>query len=175
MHRSLLFFLSIFFCSCIAKAQAPEISVLYIKAPETYKAVFKTTKGEFVIEAYRKWSPMGVDRLYQLITTGFFDNALFFRVEPLYVIQFGISASYPANRFWDSKKLPDEPVRTRNAKGTISFVAGKANDRRTQIFINMTDNAKLDTRCKNCSWNGNCRKAKCALWKKAGRSAGLIV
>ena len=30
------------------------------KAPKTFKAKFTTPKGEFVIKAYRKWSPLGV-------------------------------------------------------------------------------------------------------------------
>src|SRR6478735_3527001 len=92
-------------------AQAPDISILKLKAPETFKAIFKTTKGDFVIEAYRKWSPLGVDRLYQLISSGFYNRCLLFRVEPGFVVQFGISGSRAANLFWDPKKLPDEPIR----------------------------------------------------------------
>jgi peptidyl-prolyl cis-trans isomerase A (cyclophilin A) len=126
-------------------AQAPDPAILQVKAPEIFKALFKTNKGEFVIEANRKWSPLGVDRLYQLIKTGFFTNALFFRVEQNFVVQFGISASYPANRFWDPRKLPDEPAIYRNIKGMISFARGGSNNRATQLFVNMADNPKLDT------------------------------
>jgi peptidyl-prolyl cis-trans isomerase A (cyclophilin A) len=126
-------------------AQAPDISILKIKAPEIFRAVFKTTKGDFVIEAYRKWSPLGVDRLYQLITTGFYNHALLFRVEPGFVTQFGISSSYDANRFWDPKKLRDEPVLHKNLKNTIAFAHAGKNNRSTQIFINNIDNPKLDT------------------------------
>ena len=149
MSKSFLLLLQLLFCINILQAQAPDISVLKRKAPETFKAEFKTTKGVFVIEAYRKWSPLGVDRLYQLITTGFYNNALFFRVEPDFVVQFGISASYPANRFWDPKKLQDEPLRIKNTKGIISFARGKANDRATQLFISTVDNPKLDTTTRN--------------------------
>lgn len=130
-------------------AQAPAPSVLLLKAPETFKAKFKTSKGEFVIEVYRNWSPMGADRMYQLVSTGFFSNALFFRVEQNFVVQFGISANYAANRFWDPRKLPDEPALQKNTKGTLSFARGGRNDRATQIFINMADNAKLDTAIRN--------------------------
>jgi peptidyl-prolyl cis-trans isomerase A (cyclophilin A) len=133
-----------FLLNNIAQAQAPDISVLKRKAPETFRAVFKTTKGDFIIEAYRKWSPLGVDRLYQLIITGFYKNALLFRVEPLLVTQFGISASYNANRFWDPKKLPDEPCLQKNLKGMISFARGGKNDRATQLFINTANNPQFD-------------------------------
>jgi len=145
MRKSLFFLLQLIFCINILKAQAPDISILQVKAPETFRAAFKTTRGEFVIEAYRKWSPMGVDRLYQLITTGFFNHSLLFRVEPDFLTQFGISANYYANRFWDPKKLPDEPMLQKNLKGMVAYARGGRNDRATQLFINSADNPKLDT------------------------------
>jgi peptidyl-prolyl cis-trans isomerase A (cyclophilin A) len=128
-----------------ATAQVPNTSVLKIKAPETFRALFKTSKGDFIIEANRKWSPLGVDRLYQLIGSGFYNNTLLFRVEPELVTQFGISASYGTNRFWDPKKIKDEPGLQKNTKGTIAFARGGKNERCTQIFINNVDNPKLDT------------------------------
>jgi peptidyl-prolyl cis-trans isomerase A (cyclophilin A) len=137
-----------FLLSNTIQAQAPDISILKVKAPETFRAVFKTTKGDFVIEAYRKWSPLGVDRLYQLITSGFYKNALLFRVEPSLVTQFGISANYNANRFWDPKKLPDEPRLKKNLKGIISFARGEKNDRTTQLFINTANNPQFDNMIK---------------------------
>jgi hypothetical protein len=49
----------------------PDTAILHLTAPDTFQAVFVTTKGEITIEAYRDWSPQGADRLYQLITSGF--------------------------------------------------------------------------------------------------------
>lgn len=141
--------LCLFFYTILSIAQAPDISVLQLKAPETFKAAFKTNKGEFVIEVYRKWSPLGADRIYQLVRSGFFSNALFFRVEQNFVVQFGISANYAANRFWDPRKLPDEPALQKNTRGIVSFARGGRNNRTTQIFINMADNMKLDTAVRN--------------------------
>lgn len=139
----LLFFL--LHAGASLSAQTLDVSVLKTKAPETFRAVFTTTKGDFEIEAYRKWSPLGVDRLYQLISTGFYNRALLFRVEPGFVVQFGVSASRTANRFWDPKKLPDEPMLQKNTRATIAFARGGRNERATQIFINLADNKKLDT------------------------------
>jgi len=144
MCKKSLALLTFIFCTHILFAQAPDISVLKIKAPEKFKAVFKTTKGDLVIEAYRKWSPLGVDRLYQLISTGFYNRCLLFRVEPGFVVQFGISDSRVLNHFWDPKKIPDEPAQQKNRKGVISFARGGKNDRCTQLFINLSDNFKLD-------------------------------
>ena len=144
MQRVMLFVL-VFFMARTVRAQIPDISILHVKAPETFRAEFKTSKGDFIIEAYRKWSPQGVDRLYQLIRSGFYNNTLLFRVEPDYVVQFGISNHNELNRFWDPKKIPDEPLQYKNLKGVISYARDGRNDRSTQLFINKVNNPKLDT------------------------------
>jgi peptidyl-prolyl cis-trans isomerase A (cyclophilin A) len=130
-------------------AQVPDASVLTRKAPEKFKAVFNTTKGAFIIEAYRNWSPLGVDRLYQLIASGYYSNTLLFRVEPDYVVQFGVAETDRLNRFWDPKKIPDEPVRQKNTRGTIAFARDLKDTRCAQLFVNMANNRKLDTTMRN--------------------------
>ena len=123
----------------------PDTSLLILKAPDTFQAVFLTTKGEITIEAYRNWSPQGVDRLYQLIRSGFYTANCIFRVQPEYVVQFGISNSAEANHFWDLRPVADEPVKGSNLKGVISYARDGANTCTAQLFINMKDNFKLDT------------------------------
>lgn len=145
MKKLLSLCLQLFFFFSMTTAQVPAISILQTKAPETFQALFKTNKGEFIIEAYRKWSPVGVDRLYQLIKTGFYSNTLLFRVERNFVSQFGISDDEQVNRFWELKKLTDEPPKYKNLKGVISYARGGPNTRTTQLFINMVDNPKNDT------------------------------
>ena len=123
----------------------PDTSFLHLIAPDTFQAVFVTSKGEITIEAYRDWSPLGVDRLYQLIRSGFYTNNCIFRVQPEYVVQFGISDSSNVNFFWDKRPIADEPVKGSNLKGVISYARDGANTRTAQLFINMKDNFKLDT------------------------------
>lgn len=123
----------------------PDPDILKLNTPDTFQAVFTTTKGEFTIEAYRSWSPQGVDRLYQLIQCGFYDDNCLFRVQPEYVVQFGISNDSAQNYFWDKRPIPDEPVVVHNLKGVISYARDGANTRTTQLFINKKDNFKLDT------------------------------
>src|SRR5579863_8164937 len=41
-------------------------STLNQKAPDTFKAKFTTTKGDFVVEVTRAWAPLGADRFYNL-------------------------------------------------------------------------------------------------------------
>lgn len=138
-------FAFLLFASLQAGAQAPNPGILKRKAPESFQVLFKTTKGEFVLEAYRRWSPIGVDRLYQLVITGYYNSTSFFRVEPNYLVQFGISDDIEMNVFWDTKKLRDEPVLQSHKKGIVAFVRDRPNSRTTQLFINMKDNPSLDT------------------------------
>jgi len=128
----------------------PDQSMLMARAPERFKAVFRTTRGDFTIEVHRDWSPSGADRLYQLLSTGFYNDNGIFRVQTGYVIQFGISDDKKVNEFWDMKPIPDEPVLVRNLKGSISYARDGMNSRTVQLFINLKDNFKLDT----ISYNG---------------------
>jgi peptidyl-prolyl cis-trans isomerase A (cyclophilin A) len=123
----------------------PDQSTLKAKAPATYRAVFKTTRGAFTIEVDRKWSPEGADRLYQLLMTGFYNQNALFRVQKDYVVQFGIGNDKELNFFWDKRPITDEPVINGNLKGTISYARDGINSRTTQLFINLKDNFKLDT------------------------------
>ena len=116
------------------------------QAPETFKARFETTKGNFEIEANRSWSPKGVDRLYQLIKSEFYTDIAIFRVVPDFVVQFGIHNDSVLNKSWESFKIPDEPVLEPNVEGAISFARGGEESRTTQIFINLKSNSpRLDT------------------------------
>lgn len=115
------------------------------KAPEYFKARFETTQGNFDIEAKRKWSPKGVDRLYQLIKHDFYTDVALFRVLPKYVTQFGIHSDSLLNKQWGKATINDESVLQKNDSMTISFARDGKNSRTTQIYINMKNNYKLDT------------------------------
>jgi cyclophilin family peptidyl-prolyl cis-trans isomerase len=123
----------------------PDSLILKIQAPESFKATFTTSKGSFTIEAYRSWSPEGVDRLYQLLLTGFYNNNSIFRVQSDYVVQFGISDIKTVNEFWNKHPIMDEVVSASNLRGTVSYARDGANSRTAQLFINKKDNFKLDT------------------------------
>ena len=146
-HHNLLL-LALLLClsvNMLHSQSLPDPSILQVIAPDTFQAVCVTTKGEFTIEAIRDWSPLGVDRLYQLITSGFYTNNCIFRVQPEYVVQFGISNNSEANYFWEKRPIPDEPVMGHNLKGIISYARDGKNSRTAQLFINKKDNFKLDT------------------------------
>ena len=135
----------IFLSFSLMAQQVPDTSILAKRAPERFRAEFRTTKGSFTIEVIREWSPSGADRLYQLIQSGFYSDNAIFRVQKNYVVQFGIGNNKEMNHFWDIQPIEDEPVKSSNLKGTLSFARDGAKSRTAQLFINLKDNPKLDT------------------------------
>src|SRR5262245_39730590 len=109
---------------------------LTAKAPDTFKAKFTTTKGDLVVQVTRSLAPRGGDRFYNLVRNGFFKDAAFFRVLPGFVAQFGISADPNVARAWMQARIPDDPVKETNRRGTVVFATAGPNTRTTQLFIN---------------------------------------
>lgn len=118
---------------------------LRAKAPDVFKAQFTTTKGDFVVEVHRDWSPNGADRFYNLVKNGFYDGAEFFRVVPNFMVQFGISGNPKIEAAWGHANLRDDPVKEGNKRGKITYAMAGPNTRTTQVFINFRDNSNLDS------------------------------
>ncbi|MBZ5606423.1 MAG: peptidylprolyl isomerase [Acidobacteriia bacterium] len=127
-----------------AKPNLMEPKSLNAKAPETYKAKFTTTKGDFVIQVNRAWAPRGADRFYNLVRAGFFKDVSFFRVLSGFMAQFGISGDPAVARAWMQANIPDDAVRESNTRGRVTFATAGPNTRTTQLFINFGDNKGLD-------------------------------
>ena len=119
-------------------------SSLNEQAPASFKAKFTTTKGDFVVEVRRAWSPLGADRFYNLVKYHFYDGAAFFRVLPGFVAQFGLSANPEISRVWASATFKDDPVTQSNLEGYLTFATAGPHTRTTQVFINLGDNQNLD-------------------------------
>jgi peptidyl-prolyl cis-trans isomerase A (cyclophilin A) len=117
---------------------------LKLQAPAVYDAKFITTKGDFVVEVTRAWSPRGADRFYNLVKYHFYDGAAFFRVLQGFVAQFGISARPDVSQAWQNANIPDDPVTQSNKRGMLSFATAGPNTRTTQVFINLGENTNLD-------------------------------
>ena len=126
------------------KASLSDPAKLKEKAPEKYKAQFETTKGTFVVEVTRAWSPNGADRFYNLVKNGYYDGNKFFRVVPGFVVQWGIHGDPKISAAWRDAKFPDDAVKSSNKRGTITFATAGPNTRTTQLFINFADNSRLD-------------------------------
>jgi peptidyl-prolyl cis-trans isomerase A (cyclophilin A) len=128
-----------------ANEKIADPSKLTEQAPATYKAKFETTKGTFVIEVTRAWSPNGADRFYNLVKSGYFDGVKFFRVVPGFVVQFGIHGDPAIANKWLKSNIPDDKVVESNKRGYLTFAMSSApNSRSVQMFINLQNNTGLD-------------------------------
>jgi peptidyl-prolyl cis-trans isomerase A (cyclophilin A) len=127
-----------------APAPAPAAEPAPATAPANFRIRIETSRGPLVVEAHRDWSPNGVDRLFQLVEAGYFDNLRFFRVVPGFVVQFGMHGDPATYAQWEARRLPDDPVTQTNRRGMISFATSGPNTRATQLFINLQDNPRLD-------------------------------
>lgn len=126
----------------------PDLSnpaTLTAQSPDSYDVKFSTTKGDFVIRVTRAWAPQGADRFYNLVENHFYDDASFFRVLPGFVVQFGLNANPQISRVWQMANIKDDPVKQSNRPGFITFATAGPNTRTTQVFINLGNNAQLDS------------------------------
>jgi len=116
------------------------------KAPDTFKAQFDTTKGKFTVEVTRSLSPNGADRFYNLVRSGYFKDIAFFRVVPGFMCQFGIHGDPAVSAKWREVAIPDDAVKGSNTRGVVTFATGGPNTRTTQMFVNLVDNSRLDSK-----------------------------
>ena len=113
-------------------------------APDKFQVLFKTTKGDVILDVTRAWSPKGADRFYNLVKNGYYTDIAFFRVILGFVAQCGIHGDPQISAMWREAVIDDDPVRVSNKRGTISFATAGPDTRTTQIFINTVDNSFLD-------------------------------
>lgn len=114
------------------------------EAPDIARVRMETSKGDFVIELHRAWAPIGVDRFYNLVRMGFYDDSRFYRVRKDFIVQFGIAGKPEVAQVWEKVEINDDPVVESNKRGYISFAMTGPNTRTTQVYINLSDNTELD-------------------------------
>ena len=122
----------------------PAAAVMRRQAPDSFRARFETSAGDFVIEVHRAWAPLGADRFYNLVDAGFFDGVRFFRVISGFMAQFGIHGDPRVAAAWRDQLIADDAVRASNTRGMVTFATAGPGTRTTQLFINYGDNSRLD-------------------------------
>lgn len=148
-HRSALlltvFALATLNVGCKDKSPASARTAPVGPAPDSFRVSFETTRGIFIVEVQRAWSPRGADRFHDLVAESFFDETRFFRVLPGFIAQFGVNNDRKVNEKWDAKTIADDSVSVSNTHGTLVFASDGPNSRSHQLFINLADNKNLDT------------------------------
>ena len=145
--------LSVFGLAWLVSTQGPDRALLLNPdhpemnrlAPETCRILLDTSRGPITLEMQRVWSPHGVDRFYNLVRHGYYDDARFFRVRAGTWVQFGISADPAISTAWRTRTIPDEPRLLSNTRGTLAYAFKDPNGRTTQIFINLVNNGVKPT------------------------------
>jgi hypothetical protein len=74
--------------------QHPGLTQMGLTSPDAFQILFGTTSynGGFVASCERSRAPLWVDRIFNLVLNGYYDDNYFFRVidsETLHVVQFG--------------------------------------------------------------------------------------
>lgn len=101
--------------------------------------------GIVVVKLIPEWAPLGVERFKELTAASFWEGCRAFRVVPNFVVQLGINGDPSVQKTWRSQSFKDDPVKTTNARGTITFATSGKDTRTTQIFFNIgKSNAYLD-------------------------------
>ena len=135
--KKLSFAVLVFFCTWQVALASTQVAI-------------NTNRGSIVIELYDDEMPKTVENFLHYVDEGFYDNTIFHRVIPGFVIQGGGFTKEL------SKKDTEEPIKNEasedrlNLRGTIAMARRSSPDSATsQFFINLQDNPSLDWR----EWN----------------------
>jgi homoserine O-acetyltransferase len=120
----------------------PDSSEINRRAPDNFAVQLQTTKGIIFIQAHRAWAPNGVDRFYNLVAHGYYNNSAIFRVIAGKWAQFGINGDPEIAQAWRNRTIPDDPRIQSNVRGTVFFAFKDPNGRTTQVVINLRDNSE---------------------------------
>lgn len=107
--------------------------------------VFETSHGNITIEFFEKEAPVTVANFLQYVDDGFFNETIFHRVMPGFVIQGGgFTPDMDQKETRDSiKNEADNGLK--NGRGTLSMARTQdVNSATSQFFINLADNEFLD-------------------------------
>jgi cyclophilin family peptidyl-prolyl cis-trans isomerase len=113
---------------------APEVT---IDPKKTYTASIETTAGTMTAEFFAEDAPMTVNNFVFLARDGYYEDVIFHRVIPNFMIQGGdpggTGSGGPGYRF------KDEPVKRKYARGTLAMANAGPNTNGSQFFIMHAD------------------------------------
>lgn len=141
-----------------------------MKSPDNFNMIWNTNYGEFTANCIRNRAPVQVDRIYNLILNGYYNNNYFFRVldnASLKIIQFGTNGNPNVSNIYNFNStqlnecaiIKPQPNNMAinidihglsNLFGTISMSTSYNETLETtynataELFINTGNNSKLD-------------------------------
>ena len=124
--------------NCLLDVHHPQVNQ---RAPEKFKVEFHTSKGLFVVAAHREWAPRGVDRFYNLVNNGYYNDLKFFRCVKDWCVQFGIHNDPALNKVWSKALIKDDPLVKSNTRGLMVFALSGPNTRSNQLSIHLSPRA----------------------------------
>jgi cyclophilin family peptidyl-prolyl cis-trans isomerase len=106
---------------------------------------FQTSMGQIVFELDRERAPLTVANFLRYVMEGHYNNTVFYRVVPRFVVQGGsVGADGNGKPVHDPIPLEANNGLT-NRRGTITMArAAEPNSATAEFFINLVDNAGLD-------------------------------
>jgi len=113
----------------------------YSASPLLY---IETNKGNFVIRLYGEYAPLHTANMMNLAKSGFYNNLIFHRVEPGYVVQGGDIRGDG----WGTAgiNIPDEINNTKYERGTVGMPLAGKDTGGCQFFITLSPQPKLNYR-----------------------------
>lgn len=114
-------------------------------ADENPVVCIRTNKGNIRAELWADASPKTVDNFLQYVDSGFYDDTLFHRVIPNFMIQGG-GLDRDMNKKTTRPSIENEATSDKkNKRGTLAMARTQKVDSATsQFFINLSDNDFLD-------------------------------
>jgi peptidyl-prolyl cis-trans isomerase A (cyclophilin A) len=106
---------------------------------------FETSLGDFTIELYPDKAPVTVQNFLQYVDEGHFDDTVFHRVIPGFVIQGGGLTADMSQKRTRAPIANEATNGLKNLRGTLSMArTNDVNSATSQFFVNLVDNAFLD-------------------------------
>ena len=133
-----------FFSACSADEKQSTAKTTTVNDSEN-TVILLTNKGDIKLKLYPEKAPITVKNFLSYIDSGFYNNTIFHRIIPGFVIQGGGFSKEMGRK----KTLP--PIKNeadngqKNLRGTLSMARTNiVNSATSQFFINLKDNDSLD-------------------------------
>lgn len=115
----------------------------------------ETNKGQIIIELDAKMAPISTENFLNYVNEGFYEQTIFHRVIPGFMIQGGGFTSEMAQKKTRSEIKNEADNGLKNSRGTVAMARTQVVDSATsQFFINLSDNDFLNHQNKTANGYG---------------------